>query len=319
LVSKIFNREKTRKTRNEFCFIFVCFASFRGLNSSYPSPPKECYNLRKKRGAKDMKKLCILILSLACAFSAFAQTKTVTNSDLEKFRQQRIESERKLKERYAEMGFPSPAQIERQNAERRAEMEQYSDQLREQRIYAQNDIIAQANALRTQIADVEAQINYLRNQGGAYYNQPYIYSYGYAPYVSYRGGRSGYGYAPNGWRGGGSTLAQISRLPPNMRTVQEYAAMYPSSQSIYNQSIGNVRIGGGGRIGGYGGGIGYGRGGNYRGGNYRGGYVAPYVGGGYYGNDASQQLIYLEQQRAGLLAQWNLLEEQARRAGIRLD
>ena len=246
-----------------------------------------------------MKKFAIVILSLTFSVSAFAQTKTVTNEDLEKFRQQRVESEKQLKERYAGLGFPSPAQIEKQNAERRAAMEQFSDELRQKRVRSQNDIITRANALRTQIAAVDAQINYLRGQGGAAYNQGFVYSYGYAPY---------------GIRRNRSVLPQIRRLPPNMRTVQEYGAMYPGSQSLYNQSIGNVRIGG--RIGGINGRINYG-GNSY----YRGGYVAPVIIGGnnYTQNEANQQLIYLEQTRAGLLAQWQILEEQARRAGIRID
>lgn len=252
-----------------------------------------------------MKKLCIVILSLTAAVSAFAQTKTVTNDDLEKFRRQRVESEKRLKERYAEMGFPSPEQIEKQNAERRARMEQYSDELRRQRIDSQNDIIGQANALRTQLAAVNAQINYLRGQEGGAYNQSFIYSYGYAPY-GYRGGNR-------------SVLPQVRNLPPNMRTVQEYASMYPSSQGLYNQSIGNVRIGG--RVGNVGGSINLGGNRNYnRSGYYRGGFVAPViVGGASSSNDAGQQLIFLEQQRAGLLAQWEIIAEQARRAGIRLD
>jgi hypothetical protein len=252
-----------------------------------------------------MKKLCIVILSLTAAASAFAQTKTVTNDDLEKFRQKRVESEKKLKERYAELGFPSPEQIEKQNAERRARMEQYSDELRRRRVESQNNIIAEANELRTQLAAVDAQINYLRGQGGTTSGSGFVYSYGYAPYGFRRSNRS--------------VLPQLRNLPPNARTVQEYASMYPSSQGLYNQSIGNVRIGGsGGNIGGgisFGGRSGYG-GNRY----YRGGAIAPViVGGSYNSNDVSQDLIFLEQQRAGLLARWNILAEEARRAGIRLD
>jgi len=252
-----------------------------------------------------MKKLAIVILSLASAFSVFAQTKTVTNADLEKFRAQRVESEKNLRAEYARKGFPSPEQIERQNSERRAALEQYSDQLREQRLQSESGILAQANALRTQIASIDAQINYLRRNGGGYNSQSLIYSSGYAPYGSRRNR---------------SVLPQIRNLPPNMRTVQEYAAMYPSSQSLYNQSIGNVRIGGNVRAGGgnasVGGRLNYG---NRNG--YRGGYIAPVIigGGSYVQNEANQQLIYLEQTRAGILAQWEILEEQARRAGIRID
>jgi len=249
-----------------------------------------------------MKKFAIAILSLTAAVSAFGQeTRTVTNNDLEKFRRQRIENERKLKERYAEMGFPSPEQIERQNRERREAMEEYSDELRQRRLETQSDIVAEANELRSQIASIDAQINYLRNQGGGkVYKGGTATITGYLPYDGY-GGYGRYG----GFRRNRSPLRQISRLPQNMRTVQEYGAMYPSSRSIYNQSIGNVRIGG--RV----------RGGN---GYYRGGTIAPIiVGGTYDANTANDQLIYLEQTRAGLLAEWQIVEEKARRAGIRLD
>jgi hypothetical protein len=240
-----------------------------------------------------MKQLFILSLSLLTVISAFAQTKTVTNSDLEKFRQQRVESERKLRTDYAKMGLPSPEEIERRTRQSRAEFEQYSDQLRQKRLLTQNDFAAQANLLRSQIISIDAQINYLRRQTTNYSNQNYGYSSGYS-----------YGYAPYGYPRNRSVLPQIARLPQNARTVQEYANMYPSSQSIYNQATGNVRIGGG-----------Y----NNNRGYYRGGYIAPVITGNYQLNGVNSQLIYLEQQRAGLLAQWNLLAEQARRAGLRID
>lgn len=250
-----------------------------------------------------MKKLCILILGLAFVVPVFAQTKTVTNADLEKFRQQRLKAEKDLRERYAEMGFPSPEEREEQNARRQAELEEYSAQLREERLIAQNDLVAQANALRSEIAFINGQINYLRGltngkvyKGGTL-STPFAYSSGYAAYGNY----------PGSFRGGRSPLRQISRLPQNMRTVQEYALMYPSSQSIYNQNTGGVRFGGGR--------FEYGRRGNYRG-----GYIAPIIVNDVYdANDVRTQIVYLEQQRAGLLAQWQILEEQARRAGIRLD
>ncbi len=236
-----------------------------------------------------MKSLWIVILSLAAAFSVIAQTKTVTNADLEQFRQKRVESEKKLREDYARMGFPSPAELERQNQRRRADLERFAAQQTRQEDQTQNSILNRANVLRFQIASVDAQIKYLR--GGGYNNQTFVYSYGIAPF---------------GNRRNRSVLPQIARLPPNMRAVQESAAMYPSSQSIYNQSIGNTRIGGT---------INNGRGG------YRGGYIAPVIvgGGNYDQTQANQQLIYLEQTRAGLLAEWNILEEEARRAGIRID
>jgi len=187
-----------------------------------------------------MKKLVILILSLTAAVSTFAQNKTVTNADLEKFRQQRVEAEKQLKERYAEMGFPSPEQLEKQNAERRAKMDEYSDQLRQQRLQSE---IEEANR---QIADLDAQLNYLRQQGGGYYNPGVIYSYGYAPF----------GYVPFGFRRNHFFRPRIQRLPQNISTALDYGRMNPSPQDYYNQAIG-VRPGfrtgpriGGGRSGG---------------------------------------------------------------------
>ena len=126
-----------------------------------------------------MKILCIAILSLAAAVSTLAQTKTVTNADLERFRVPRVESEKKLREDYAKMGFPSPAEIEKLNAERRFRMEQYSTELSARRTETQNELITRANILRTQIASIDAQINYLRGQGNSYNNQSFVYSYGY--------------------------------------------------------------------------------------------------------------------------------------------
>ena len=242
-----------------------------------------------------MKRLLILSLSLLTAISAFGQTKTVTNSDLEKFRQQRVESERKLRTDYAKMGLPSPAEIERRTRQSRIEFEQYSDQLRQKRLLSQNDFASQANLLRSQIISIDAQIDYLRRQNTTNYSNQ---SYGYS-----------YGYAPNFYQNNRSVLPQIARLPQNARTVQEYASMYPSSQSIYNQATGNIRIGGNIR-GGYSNNRGY----------YRSGYLAPVIiGGNYQSNNINPQLVYLEQQRAALLAEWQNLANQARQAGIKID
>src|SRR6187402_2911402 len=108
-----------------------------------------------------MKKLCVLILCLISAVTALAQTKTVTNADLEKFRQQRLTAERQLKENYAKMGFPSPEELEKRNARERAELEQYAERLRNER--QQKEILAEVDMLRSQVDSVNAQVNDLLN------------------------------------------------------------------------------------------------------------------------------------------------------------
>ena len=185
-----------------------------------------------------MKKFAIAILILTAAVSFFGQTKTVTNDDLEKFRRERLESERKLKEKYAEMGI-TPEEVERQNQQRRAELEQYSDQLRKERIEAEN-IIAQENALRRQYNSFDEQADLI------------YFSYGSLPYIV---------YTPYSRRRHRSVFSQFRKLPPNMRTVREYAIMYPNTPGFNRQFFGKPRFGRGrtgnfiiGRTGGFGGG-----------------------------------------------------------------
>jgi len=63
----------------------------------------------------------ILIFSFIAAVSASAQTRAVTNDNLEKFRQKRLAAERDLRENYERLGFPSPAELERQIEQSRVE------------------------------------------------------------------------------------------------------------------------------------------------------------------------------------------------------
>jgi hypothetical protein len=85
-----------------------------------------------------MKKKTIFVLSFIFILSGLAlaqdDVKTVTNADLEKYKQKRLAAERDLAENYAEMGFPSPEEILRQNEESRRELNEFADQLRRERI-----------------------------------------------------------------------------------------------------------------------------------------------------------------------------------------
>ena len=83
-----------------------------------------------------MKKRAIFVLGIVFIFSGFvfAQTKTVTNADLEKFRQKRLKAEKNLRENYAQMGFPSPEELRRQNEVSQRELGELSNTLREKRL-----------------------------------------------------------------------------------------------------------------------------------------------------------------------------------------
>ena len=54
---------------------------------------------------------------LSAAFAVGAQTKKVTNADLEKYRTERLKAEKDLRENYAKLGFPSPEELAKQQAE----------------------------------------------------------------------------------------------------------------------------------------------------------------------------------------------------------
>jgi len=83
-----------------------------------------------------MKRQALFVLGLVFAFSAvaFAQTKTVTNADLDKFKQKRLQAEKELRENYRELGFPSPDELQKQIEESKKELFALSDRLRAERI-----------------------------------------------------------------------------------------------------------------------------------------------------------------------------------------
>jgi hypothetical protein len=252
----------------------------------------------KTKEVKAMKERILLILSLILALTSlvFAQTnarKTVTNADLEKFRQKRLQAEADYRANYKRLGMPSPEELDQREAERQRWLAEFAEQAEIERAENENYFLSRAGELRTQIASIEAQINYLRSQTNNSSNRgEFVGGTITSPYF--------FGGAVRGVSGGRFRRGAAG-VAPNVQTVRNYARSFPSAGDIRNQIYGtypqlNRRSPR-----------------RYRGGNYGGGYV---VSGGYYGID---DLTYLEQQRAGLLAEWQILEEEARRAGVRID
>ena len=228
-----------------------------------------------------MKQLFILALVFAAANLAASQTKTVTNGDLEQFRQKRLKAERDYRENYEKLGFPSPEELERQSEQSKRELAELSRRIEAENARNESFFQARANNLLTQIAAVDAQIAYLRGEVNRLPNQNYIYSYSYAPY-SYRNRQA---VDPN----------YIQPLP-NLANYQILINQYPYRNNrvapIYNRR-------------------------HY----YPRSYNLPIV---IYDNsngrdDVVSQLRYLEQQRAGLLAEWRILEEEAHKAGVKIN
>ncbi|MDQ3321696.1 MAG: hypothetical protein M3525_04460 [Acidobacteriota bacterium] len=83
-----------------------------------------------------MKKRLLFILCLFSLASgaAIAQTKTVTNKDLEKFRQNRLQAEREYRENYAKLGFSSPEELKRQREQDRKERAELAERIRQENL-----------------------------------------------------------------------------------------------------------------------------------------------------------------------------------------
>jgi len=106
--------------------------------------------------------------------AALAQTRTVTNADLEKYRQARLKAEKDLEERYKEMGFPSPEELRKQAEKDRVEREALARRLFEERMQRERQQAARAAAVHS---DNTVQYYYSDsdpNSPGLY--QPYFFS-----------------------------------------------------------------------------------------------------------------------------------------------
>jgi hypothetical protein len=132
------------------------FSSGFRLEPTYASPQPELKTSNPFREFRIKSNMRVLILILIATIAAAAQTRTVTNSDLEKFRQERVKAEEDYRKNYAKRGMPSPEEIAKINEQRRRELEAYSNELRERREQNENSIIERANVLRSQIASVNS-------------------------------------------------------------------------------------------------------------------------------------------------------------------
>jgi hypothetical protein len=245
-----------------------------------------------------MKKLLISLIVLSLSSFVFGQErKKITNSDLEEFKQKRIKAEEDYRKNYKRLGMPSPEELEQREAERQQRLAEFSRQATENQRQNENYWQSQARNLRSEIANLDAQISILRQQISRVPNQqPVIYSYGY--------------YSPNYY----PQSPQIQTRPiygssPNSRIILNNRVQNPPNQQNYGNINVNVDINrrrSHGNI-------------NYNYGNYYGNYVYPLQNQNYQRDELISRLRYLEQQRAGLLAQWNLLEDEARKNGVRID
>lgn len=83
-----------------------------------------------------MKQRSLFVFCLIFGIAGFtaAQTKSVTNKDLEKYRNDREKAESEYRRNYAKLGLPSPEELERRREQDRVASEKLSTELRASRL-----------------------------------------------------------------------------------------------------------------------------------------------------------------------------------------
>lgn len=128
------------------------------------------------------KGLFLLFFVLAVVpLGAYAQTRTATNADLEKFRAERLEAERQYRQNYERLGLPSPEELERRRAESARERTELSARLRAERLQREQLAAMAARAA----AEPDGSVVIVENGG----ERSVVYGYGVYGYPNYRNRR----------------------------------------------------------------------------------------------------------------------------------
>ena len=114
--------------------------------------------------------IIFLLVCLGLAGVVSAQTHTVTNMDLEKYRQQRIQADRDYRQNYQRLGLPSPEEIDRRLAAKHADMEELSGKLRTERL--ENERIDAARQQTVTVNGTDSNY-YVPQYDGGYYSTGY--------------------------------------------------------------------------------------------------------------------------------------------------
>ena len=128
-----------------------------------------------------MKQFLVFSFILTATIAAFAQTKTITNADLEKYKQKRLTAEREYRENYVRLGFPSPEELAQRNAQSQRELSEYSARLRRERLAEEY-----ANSLQNQTNYTQTAPEYYRQTTRTNYFGYYPQSFGYSNYNYFR-------------------------------------------------------------------------------------------------------------------------------------
>jgi len=162
----------------------------------------------------------VLCLVSIVVVGGYAQARrSVTNTDLERYRQQRVSAEREMREEYTKLGFASPDELARRNAQSEQELIDLSHRLRADRLERERVELEQER-LWQMSQPVQTQIPYGYGYGGAVqpgeYFWPTYWGNGAVRNGRFRGGFQQPGYYAGGqfWPVGGGTPLRPAFVTP---------------------------------------------------------------------------------------------------------
>ncbi len=117
--------------------------------------------------------LCVVFIAVSFV-SAQNAKKVVTNADLDRFKQKRLQAEKDLRENYEKLGFPSPEELEIQRKASDIERKRVAEKLRRERLEREQLRLEQQYLQSQNMPDIYLIQNSTRNRS-------YPYFYNYAP------------------------------------------------------------------------------------------------------------------------------------------
>ena len=148
-----------------------------------------------KRTAAVLSVLLSLVGLAAAQIVTYSETgragRTVTNTDLEAYKQKRLTADRDYKENYEKLGFPSPEELDRHFEQNRIERDELWAKLRDERLERER-IGVDRERVQVERIRAEAELAAAYNESSEPASSGYQPYYGTSPYGGF-GGYGGYG------------------------------------------------------------------------------------------------------------------------------
>lgn len=158
-----------------------------------------------------IRKMLFVFCITTLAAGAAAAQKTITNADLEGYRQARLKAEREYRENYERLGMPSPEELRRRNDQSLKETIEMAERLKQQRLEEERIEVERLRATQMAVIPYPTYTESYQAAPG-YYVSPGIQYYNNRRYPRFRpftrNVRRGYFAGGQFWPSGPRTVAR---------------------------------------------------------------------------------------------------------------